>query len=123
MKKINSDNLFNIVCYYRKKGNITKENIRALVLRFLMENKKLNEFIVCYRHCHGDDYNLEDIFDDSVYYLFKNGYKIGDYFSMKPISFDWGACENNGLCKFSTWGHISSEWRALTRDLMYGGEK
>ena len=123
MKKISSDNLYNIASYYSKKENITKENIRALVLRFLMENEKVDEFVKCFRYCHGDYYHIKDIFDDSVHCLFERGDKIEDYFSMIPVSFEWYTCESGGLCKSSTWSHISSEWRELTRYLRYGGEK
>ena len=123
MKKISRYNLSEIAYYYSKKGSITEKNVRALVLRFLMENEKVGEFVKCFRYCHGHDYHVEDIFDDSVHCLFKRGDMIGEYFSMIPVSFDWSACENNRLCKFSTWEHISSEWRALTRYLRYGGEK
>lgn len=123
MKKISSDNLYKIASYYSKKENITEENIRALVLRFLMENEMVDEFVKCFRYCHGHDYHVEDIFDDSVHCLFKRGDKIADYFNMIPVSFDWRACEYNRLCESSTWSHISSEWKALTKYLKYGGEK
>ena len=123
MKKISSDNLYNIVSYYSKKEKITEENVRALVLRFLMENGKVDEFVKCFRYSHGHDYNVEDIFDDSVNCLFKRGDKIEDYFNMIQVSFQWRTCEDNGLCKSSTWGNISYEWKELTRCLRYGGEK
>jgi hypothetical protein len=117
--KKNNSNLYNIVYYYSKKGSITRDNVRALIIRFLMEYKKLNEFIKCYRHCHGEDYNVEDIFDDSVYFLFKRSDKIEDYFSKIPVSFEWGLCEQAKLCKASVWSDISNKWRYLTRDLCY----
>ena len=88
-----------------------------------MENEKVDEFVKCYRYSHGHDYHVEDIFDDSVHCLFKRGDKIEDYFNMIPVSFQWSTCEDNGLCKPGTWGHISYEWKELTRCLRYGGEK
>lgn len=123
MKKISRYNLSEIAYYYSKKGSITEKNVRALVLRFLMENEKVDEFVKCYRYSHGHDYHVEDIFDDSVNCLFKRGDKIEDYFNMIPVSFQWSTCEDNGLCKPGTWGHISEEWKQLTRYLRYGGEK
>lgn len=123
MKKISSDNLCKIASYYSKKGNITEKNVRALVLRFLMENEKVDEFVKCYRYCRGKDYHVEDIFDDSVHCLFKRGNMIEDYFNMIPVSFDWSICESNRLCKYGIWSHISYEWKTLTKHLRYGGEK
>ena len=119
MKKISSDNLYKIAYYYRGKESITRDNVRALIIRFLMVHKKLDEFIKCYRHYHGEDYNVEDIFDDSVYLLFKRGDKIEDYFNKIPVSFDWGLCEQAKLCGASVWSNISREWRYLTKDLCY----
>lgn len=119
MKKINRDNLYEIAYYYSKKGNITEKNVRALVLRFLMENEKVDEFVECFRYFHGHDYHVEDIFDDSIHWLFKMGYNIGDYFNKRYISFDWSVCEDNRLCDSNTWSHISHEWRVLTKGLCY----
>lgn len=119
MKKISSDNLYKIVSYYHGKESITRDNVRALIIRFLIAHKKLNEFVKCYRHCHGEDYNVEDIFDDSVYLLFKRGDKIEDYFTKIPVSFEWGLCEQAKLCKSSVWSDISNKWRYLTKGLCY----
>lgn len=73
---------------------ITNKEAKARLIKFLMTNNCLREYINCYKFYNHTDLTPSEIFDKVIDRLGVYGYTLGSAIYMIELSFEWkGVCD------------------------------
>lgn len=96
---------------------VSRKFAKAILLRFLQENRCVEEFVNSYNFQHNTSFNCDQVVRRCINVVMCewDGY-LDSIFNFGRISFSWFECEHIKSSDF--WAQINAKWKALVEDIM-----
>lgn len=105
MKKYPYDNL-------EYNGEIPRKLAVALVIKFLLQNNCLREFVDAWKYEKRRNISTKEIIESCVNVIYTNGMSLTNLFSSILASFSWATAETE-LRQKIVWHEINKKWYSM----------